>query len=195
MLWLEDALWLCCHLYQGHWLCCHLYQGHWLCCYLYQGHWLCCQTTAFWCCAVHCRGKYLNVPAVCSKAVVSSSISDFWFKMTTGEIGQCGENGKERGGTFFFSFYIEIDDKSAGCGTQENWSGFQDKIMNCRISAMGQFCSLEKEVLWDGIRICEWMLAAAVDRLVDKQANKWLDRKSDTAEVYNNKKMERKKSL
>ena len=56
---------------------------------------------------------------------------------------------------------------------------------------MGQFCSLEKEVLWDGIRICEWMLAAAVDRLVDKQANKWLDRKS----VQQQKDGEKKKSL
>ena len=73
---------------------------------------------------MHCGGKYLNVPAVCSKAVVSSSISHFWFKMTTGEIGQCGENGKERGvalfSFLFFSFYTEIDDKSASCGTQEN---------------------------------------------------------------------------
>ena len=61
----------------------------------------------------------MNVPAVCSEAVVSSSISDFWFKVTADEIGQCGENGKERG-VAPFSFYTEIDDKSASCGTQEN---------------------------------------------------------------------------
>ena len=43
----------------------------------------------------------MNVPAVCSEAVVSSSISDFWFKMTADEIGQCVENGKERGAAPF----------------------------------------------------------------------------------------------